>query len=167
MKRLLVCLFVLTVCTLFLMPAGSFAQTKTSEQSLEELVAEVRQLRAALQRMNANVYKGQVMLERFKLQQEQVVRIERELRDTRDNLSDLRAEGIKVKSLLSGVTDGVEAGAVSERDRTSLKAEMKSLNERENRARMRESQLANELQLAQTKLNELNHKLNQLLAREL
>jgi hypothetical protein len=42
--------------------------------------------------MNAAVYKGQVMLERLKLQQEQVTRIERELRDTRDSLSDLRAQ---------------------------------------------------------------------------
>lgn len=51
----------------------------TSEQSLHELVTEVRQLRATLQRMNAAVYKGQVMLERLKLQQEQVTRIAREL----------------------------------------------------------------------------------------
>ena len=86
MKRLLVCLSVLIVCTLSLTPAKSFAQTPTatSEQSLQELVKEVRQLRAALQRMNATAYKGQVMLERLKLQREQVTLIERELRDTRD-----------------------------------------------------------------------------------
>jgi uncharacterized protein YlxW (UPF0749 family) len=36
----------------------------SSEQSLQELVAEVRQLRATLQRMNAAIYRGQVMLER-------------------------------------------------------------------------------------------------------
>ena len=162
MKRLLVCLFVLTVGTLFLTPASSLAQTKTSEQSLQELVTEVRQLRAALQRMNATVYKGQVMLERFKLQQEQVVRIERELRDTRDNLGDLRGEAIKIKALLGGVNDGVEAGTVNASDRVSLRAEMKKLSEREQRARMRESQLAHELQIAHTKLNELNHKLNLL-----
>jgi hypothetical protein len=73
MKRLLVCLFVLVACTLFLTPASSFAQTPpaTSEQSLQELVKEVRQLRATLQRMNATVYKGQMIMERLKLHQEQ------------------------------------------------------------------------------------------------
>lgn len=162
MKHLLVCLFVLTVGTLFLSPARSFAQTKTSEQSLQELVTEVRQLRATLQRMNTTVYKGQVILERFKLQQEQVVRIERELRDTRDKLGDLRGEAFKIKALLGSVNGGVEAGTVKESDRASLKAEMRKLSEREHRVMMRESQLANELQLAQTKLNELNHKLNVL-----
>ena len=169
MKRLLVCLFVAIVCTLLLTPARSFAQTTpaTSEQSLQELVKEVRQLRAALQRMNAAAYKGQVLLERLKLHQEQVTRIERELRDTRDNLSELQGEEIKIKELFARVNDGVEAGTIDEKERASLKAEHKVLNQRLHRAMMRESQLANELQIERTKLNELNDKLNMLLEREL
>jgi hypothetical protein len=167
MKRLLVCLFVAVV---FLTPASMSAQTAataTSEQSLQELVKEVRQLRAALQRMNATAYKGQVMLERLKLHQEQVVRIERELRDTRDNLSELRGQEIKLKEMLSRVSAGVQAGSIDEREQVSLKAEYKVLNQRRQRAMMRESQLANELEIERTKLNELNDKLNLLMEREL
>jgi peptidoglycan hydrolase CwlO-like protein len=116
MKRLLVCLFVLVACTLFLTPASSFAQTPpaTSEQSLQELVKEVRQLRATLQRMNATVYKGQMIMERLKLHQEQVNRIERELRETRDNLSDLQSEEMKVKQMLNHADNGVKAGTTNE-----------------------------------------------------
>jgi hypothetical protein len=168
MTRLLVCLFMAVGCTLLMTPASSFAQTttKTSEQSLQELVTEVRQLRSMLQRMNATLYKGQVMLERFKLQQEQVVRIERELRDTRDNVSELRGEEIKIKELLRRVDSGVEAGTSNEKERASLNAEFRALNQRQHQAMMRESQLAHQLQIERAKLNELNDKLN-LIEREL
>ena len=170
MKRLVVCLFVLLACVLFLTPANSFAQTAataTSEQSLQELVKEVRQLRAALQRMNAAAYKGQVMLERLKFHREQVTRIERELRDTRDNLSELRGQEIKLKEMLSRMDDEVATGVVSEKERTSFKAEFKVVNQRQHQAMMRESQLVTELEAERAKLNEINDKLNLLLEREL
>lgn len=168
MKRLLVCLFVLLVCTLLLTPASSFAQTTTatSEQSLQELVKEVRQLRVSLQRMNAAVYKGQVMLERLKMHQEQVTRLERELRDTRDNVSELRNQEAKVKQLLGRAADGVKAGNVNETELVSLKAESRAINERQHRAMSREAQLLHELSIERTKLNELNNKLNVLLEGE-
>lgn len=169
MKRLFVCLFVLLVCTLLLTPASSFAQTTTatSEQSLQELVNEVRQLRASLQRMNAAVYKGQVMLERLKMHQEQVMRIERELRDTRDNVSELRTQEAKVKQLLARASAGVTAGSVNETELVSLRAESRAINERQHHAMVRQSELTNELRGERAKLNELNEKLNALLEREL
>ena len=167
MKRPLVCSLVLVVCTLCLLPASSFAQTKTSEQSLQELVTEVRQLRATLQRLNAAVYKSQVMLERVKLQQEQVTRLERELRDTRENLSDLRSHQLRITEILGRVEAGIEAGVINEKERTSLKGELEVISQREQRASSRETQLANELETERAKLNELNDKLNLLVEREL
>lgn len=169
MKRLLVCLFVLLVCSLLLTPASSFAQTTTatSEQSLQELVKEVRQLRSTLLRQNAAVYKGQVMLERLRLHQEQVTRLERELRDTRDNVSELRNQEAKVKQLLGRVGPDVKAGSVNETELVSLRVEHRAINERQHRAMMRENELTNELRGERAKLNELNDKLNLLLEREL
>lgn len=169
MKRLVVCLSVLIVCTLWFTPANSFAQTApaTSEQSLQELVKEVRQLRAALQRMSATAYKGQVMLERLKLHQEQVTRIQRELRDTRDQLSDLRSQEQKVREMLKRVDSDVSTGVASEKERVSFKAEYRAINQRRQQAMMRESELATELQTERAKLNEINDKLNVLLEREL
>jgi predicted nucleic acid-binding Zn-ribbon protein len=169
MKRLLVCLSVLIFCSLFLTPANSFAQvtTATSEQSLQELVKEVRALRATLQRMSTTVYKGQVMLERLRLHQEQVMRIERELRDTRDNLSDLRSEEQKVREKLKRMDADVNAGVVSDRERASFKAEYRAINQRQNQAMSRETQLAAELETERAKLKEINDKLNVLLDGEL
>ena len=170
MKRLLFCLFVLIACTLFLTPASSSGQTTapaSSEQSLQELVKEVRQLRATLQRMNATVYKGQVMLERLKLHQEQVIQFERELRETRDNLSDLRLEEIRIKEMMSRANDEVDKGTVPDRERASLKAEYKIINQRQQRAMERESRLTIDLEAERAKLNELNTKLNTLLENEL
>ena len=169
MKRLVVCLFVLIVCTLLLTPASSFAQTQpaTSEQSLQELVKEVRQLRATLQRMNAAVYKGQMMMERLKLHQEQVNRLELELRETRDNLSDLQSEEMKVKQMLNHADNGVKAGTTNETELVSFKAEYNVIRERQSRARLRESQLSLELASERNTLNVLNERLNMLLEREL
>lgn len=170
MKRLVVCLLVLSACALFLTPAHSLAQAAapaTSEQSLQELVKEVRQLRAALQRMSANVYKGQVMLERLKFHREQVTRLELELRDMRDSLSELRGQEIKLKEMIARMDDEVGTGVVSEKERASFKAEFKAVNQRQHQAMMRESQLVTELEAERAKLNDINEKLNALLEREL
>ena len=70
----------------------------SSEQSLQELVAEVRQLRATLQRMNAAVYKGHVLHERLKLQQEQVTRIARDLGQVREEIQELKSVQQRIKS---------------------------------------------------------------------
>ncbi len=169
MKRLLVCLFVLVACALLLTPASSFAQTQpaTTEQSLQELVKEVRQLRATLQRMNTTVYKGQMMMERLKLHQEQVNRIERELRETRESLSDLRSQEMRLKQLVNYTSNRVKAGTANEPELVNLNAEYNVIRERQSRAMMRESQLAVELSSERNTLNVLNERLNTLIEREL
>jgi hypothetical protein len=117
----------------------------TSEQSLQELVAEVRQLRATLQRMNVAVYKGQVMLERLKLQQEQVMRISRELSDVRENVYDVRAQQSRIREHVKGMEEAVEAGVRHPGELAAVKAEMEQLSQREQRLAVRETQLSSEL----------------------
>ncbi len=167
MKRLFVCLFTFVACSLFLMSERAVAQSPnasrpSSEQSLQELVSEVRQLRAALQRINVAVYKGQVMIERLKLQQEMVARLSHELVDTRDKLSDLRLQQVKLRELLGRAEPEVEAGVKHPSQLAGLKAETESVAQREQRFAVRETQLAAELELERAKLNELNEKLNAL-----
>ncbi len=167
MRRLSICVF-----GLFLLSANASAQTVTAarptpEQSLQELVSEVRQLRATLQRMNAAVYKGQVILEQLKLQQEQVTRLSRELRDAREALSDMRAQRSRMKEMLGRVETEVQAGTKDPAEKANLKAELDYVAEREQRMMMRETQLANELEVERAKLNDLNDKLNFLLEHEL
>ncbi len=169
MKRSILSLL-LFIAFLVFVSGETFAQSTkpqdaarpTSEQSLQELVSEVRQLRAAFQRINAAVYKGQVMLERLKLQQEQVARISRELTDVRETLSETRSQQIRMKELLGRVESRVEAGITDKSDASGLKAELETFSQREQRLATREAQLANELELERAKLNELNDRLNAL-----
>ena len=70
----------------------------------------MRQLRATLQRMNGALYKGQVLLERLKLQQEQVTRLSRELAMVREDVQELRSAQPRVKETLRRMEEGVEAG---------------------------------------------------------
>ena len=168
MKLSLVC-FLFLLVSFFVTPENAMAQAAspnasrpTSEQSLQELVREVRQLRATLQRMNGAMYKGQVMLERLKFQQEQVSRMSRELADTRENLSEIRAQLTRLKEMLHKAETGVESGAKHPGELAGIKAEFEHLKDREQRLGTREAQLSNDLELERAKLNELNDRLNAL-----
>ena len=168
MKLSLVCLFTLIV-SLLIAPEHAMAQSAqsnaarpTSEQSLEELVREVRQLRATLQRMNAATYRSNVLLERLKLQQEQVSQMSRELYNIRDELGEIRAQQARLKEALRQMEPGIESGTKHPAELTALKGELEILNEREQRALARETRLANDLELERAKLNDVNDRLNAL-----
>ena len=163
MKVTLVCLFIL-VASFFVTPESVLAQATsarpTSEQSLQDLVKEVRQLRSELRRINAAMYKGQVMIERLKLQQEQVTRLSRELAQVRESLIELRGHQVKFKELLTRTEAGIESGVKDPREVIEMKAELENINLREQRLSLRETQLTNELELERAKLNDLNDRLN-------
>ncbi len=172
MKRSLTSVFVLAVCLMFAMAERAPAQSKsvagpTSEQSLHELVTEVRQLRAALQRMNAAVYKGQVMLERLKLQQEQVTRISRELGEVRENVQELRGQQARIKEAVGRMEEAVQSGVRHPSELAGLKIEMEQISLREQRLAIRETQLTSELDTERAKLNDLNDRLNALVEIEM
>lgn len=106
MKKSVTALLPFVAMVLLLTASTAFAQTAaashpTSEQSLEALVNEVRQLRAALQRANLAIYRSQVLLERMRFEQEQVSRLSRELNDTRDALMETRARLPKLKEMVN------------------------------------------------------------------
>lgn len=142
-------------------------QQASSEQSLQELVAEVRQLRATLQRMNAAIYKGQVLLERLKIQQEQVTRLSRELAEVREAISELRAQDLKMKETLRRMEAGIDVGIKNPNAAEGWKGEIEQLGQRAQRMVARETQLASELEAARAILDDLNDKLNALVEIEM
>jgi hypothetical protein len=163
--------YTLLVITLLLAGTTALAQPRntarpTSEQSLEELVSEVRQLRTTLQRMNAAVYKGQITIERFKLQQDVVSRLSRELNSVRDSISETKPQTTRLRELVAKIEGDVEKGVRSTNDLLNFKTELDLIRQREDRLVLRESQLVNEVELERAKLNELNERLN-LLEQEL
>lgn len=169
MKRSLY-LLVLLVCVFSNASAQQPAKSglgASSEQSLQELVAEVRQLRTTLQRMNAAIYKGQVLLERLKLQQEQVTRISRELAQLREEVQELRGAQQRIKEMLPPTQEGIDAGSKHPSELVELKRELEQLSQRENTYIVRESRLAADLEGATAILNDLNDKLNALVELEM
>ena len=164
MKLSLVC-FLFLLVLFFVTPKTAMAQANTSrptsDQSLQELVREVRQLRATLQRINTTMYKSQVMLERMKFQQEQVARMSRELAETRENLSEIKAAQTRLKEMLPKTEAGVDSGEKHAAELAGIKAELEHLKEREQRLTTREAQLANDVELERAKLNELNDRLKE------
>ena len=162
MKQVFLCLLLLVLTSATALAQTTSASRPTSEQSLQELVREVRQLRTTLQRINTAMYKGQVLIERLKLQQEQVARITRELADVRENLSEMRGHQTRLNEASTKAEAGVESGVKDRSELVSLKGEVELLKDREQRLVAREIRLANDLELERARLNELNDRLNAL-----
>ena len=164
MKRLIT-LFVLSLAFLIFTPNQTIAQSTnrpSQEQSLQDLVNEVRQLRAMLQRINLTVYKTNVVVERLKFQQELVSQLSRELDDVREGLGATRTELTKIREVIRRTETGVEAGVKNPDELGPMKLELESAVERELRLAQRETRLMNELSVERSKLLELNDQLSKL-----
>jgi hypothetical protein len=146
---------------------GVRAQT-SSDQTIQALLAEVRQLRLTLERSAVIAPRIQVTLQRMQIQQDSVSRASRELEDLRAHLSKSAAE----ETRLSAQIKEAELNAAREQDpgrRRELETDvnaMKSLVEQQrigdSQVRARESEIAGRLQTEQAKLDELNNRLNTL-----
>lgn len=169
MKRLFT-LVVLSVGILCLNPNSTSAQTTnagpgarpTEEQSLQDLVNEVRQLRAMLQRVTITNYKANIVVERLKFQQDMVSRLSHELNDVRESLADTRASVARMREQASRFQAGVESGVRNPDELAAMKLEVEAANQRETRLAMRETQLMNDLSTERMRLAELNEQLTKL-----
>src|SRR5882724_8138512 len=61
-----------------------------SDQVLKDILSEVRQMRAEMQRANVYSHRSQVLLERIKVEQGQIVRLTHDVGDARDQLDEVR-----------------------------------------------------------------------------
>ena len=169
MKRSIT-LLLLSVAVLFVTANATAAQATnlgggarpSQEQSLQDLVNEVRQLRAMLQRVSVTVYKTNIVMERLKLQQDLVARQARDLDDVREKLGETRTEIMKLKEVLKSGESSVAVGTGNPEVVAKYKLELDEVLQREQRLVMRESQLINELSMARNKLAELNSRLDLL-----
>jgi len=134
--------------------------------TIQALLNEVRQLRLAIQRSNLNSYRAQVALERLRLQQQEVDRLNDKLGAAREQIAILQRE----KSNVSGEIQRLE-GQLSQEADPSKRRELENqqqmtklalarLPEMMSQARETESLLSGQLQMEQAKLNELNDRLD-------
>ena len=167
MKRASICLL-LSLITLLAMSYEAFAQSTSPsasarpgpEQLLEELVKEVRQLRAEVHRLGIAAYKGQVLVENLRIQQAQVNRISRELSEVRERIEETRVKQQKLKALIERMEKEFETGMKSGEGMSEMKDELEAVKKSEHRLIEQESLLTSDLNVQRMKLAELEERLN-------
>jgi len=146
---------------------GSSPPTADSEPVLRQLLAEVRQLRLALQQSALLNTRFQLAIERMRLQQAHVLALNRELSDLRETiptketeLGNLVERRKSAEEELGGAVGPERAGL--EATVRILKAATTSLEHEIQEARSRETDLATRLQNEQIRLEELDGDLDTL-----
>ena len=178
MKRLtLGCVIgLVTVC--FVAPTRTLAQSNKpgeltkgdSEQTLKQLLAEVRELRLAVQRATVSNTRFQMLIERVRVQQAHVDALSRQFENVHSQAAEMKAakpqmeQQIKDAEDLMDRTPDPNAHADLESRIKGRKASLSRLAQEEERLRNREAALDTELQAAQAKLNELNGQLDSLMS---
>jgi len=160
----------LLICIAVVLLASSdgIAQNKSepagdqSEKVITALLSEVRQLRVALQQISVNTYRGQIMVERLRLQQNQVSRLANELNTTRDEIVELRSQQVTVKERLELIEKQQDKGVVSPEQVNEVRSLMAGMTRREQTLTERESQLSGELEQERAALADLNKRLDAL-----
>jgi hypothetical protein len=170
MKRSAVYLFFSVAMLVFLIPLNSYAQSGTpptpsrphQDPAIQELLSEVRQLRIALQRMSVNAYRAQVLVERLRLQQEQVNRLTQELTAVRNQVNETKAAQVNYKERLDEAEKQFDKGLMSESEVKATKAAMEEFKRREQSLTERETHLSSELDTERENLTDLNRRLDAL-----
>ena len=170
------------ICLLFLTVAvfASFGRSQTetnnkakvpqgdSEQTMQALLNEVRQLRLAIQRSNLSAYHAQLIIERMRSQRQLMDRLAERLRETRDRIAngkipqaEFQHELKKIERLLSQDWPA-ERRQDMEEQQDMFKTRLAALAKEETRLQEAESQLSAQLQIEQARLAELNDQLDAL-----
>jgi predicted nucleic acid-binding Zn-ribbon protein len=155
----------LLVCVSF----TALAQTPAPDvQTLQSLLAEVHQLRIALERSTQIAPRIQIAVERLKMQQEQVGRVAKDVDDARRELDHFRTEQSRIQQRVQSIGNAVTETADPDK-RKDLnnaldisKQEADQAEKSVQQAQVREGELTSQLQSDQAKLTELNDRLNQI-----
>jgi len=145
------------------------AQAPASDvQTLQTLLAEVHQLRIALEHSTQIAPRIQIAIERVKLQQEQVAGVARQLDDLRRELDRNREAQQKRQQRLEQVSSAASSTADPQqrKDFDAVLSEVKLQAEQAEKSlqqmQVREGELASQLQSKQARLTELNDRLDQM-----
>ena len=157
------------VVGLLLNSPTSFGQTPSSDsQTLQALLAEVRQLRQELRASTVAAQRVQILLYRLQIQEAAVARAQRRMDDARSAFSQTQAEVKMMASGIKQIEDKISnAQNLVERKRqedllAKFKAELESQQNSEQQSQTKESEAEQELRAEQAKLNALQDQLDRL-----
>jgi predicted nucleic acid-binding Zn-ribbon protein len=157
------------VLGMVLLSPAVFGQTaSTDSQSLQALLAEVRQLRQDLQTSFVAAQRAQILIYRAQAQETVVTRTVRQLDDARAKLaatqSDRKNLGDQIKRMEEGVStieNPVERKEI-EAALLRLKTKLEMLGNEEQQSQSREIELQDQLRMEQAKLADLHDLLDRL-----
>lgn len=144
------------------------ATTPSETRALQELVAEVRELRLAVERTNSLSLRLQITLQRIQLQQNQVSRISSQLESLRNAMVKSQADQKQAEGNLTSIESRIdqEQNPNYQKELQGEQKYMKALVEERTRVvqdqQTREGELASSLQTEQATLNELQTRLDSL-----
>jgi chromosome segregation ATPase len=155
---------------LLLLPARAAGQGAPKDsQTLQDLLAEVRQLRQELQTTTIAVERAQILLYRVRSQQEAVAQATQRLDQMRSQLGETRARQKEMSGQLKWWQEAVEAGKISaaqqkevEEQIPPLKARIEALGLEEQERLAKEAEAEQRLRDEQAKLAELESQLDHL-----
>jgi len=162
MKRPVLFLFVCAFC------AAPAAAQNASQQTLDALLNEVRQLRLAIERSNSIAPRMQLLMQRAQIQDAKVTRISRDLQDVRFNLAHVSSQMANGKAQLDQIEGKITQEqnpakrAEFEEVRQHFKTEVEQVTAEDQQLRERESELTSQLRLEQGALDMLEAKLDAL-----
>jgi chromosome segregation ATPase len=157
------------VVGLLLISPAAFGQTSSPDsQTLQALLAEVRQLRQELRTTAVAAQRVQIFLYRLQIQQGVVERAQRRVDEARSTLSQTQTELKMMASTIKQIEDKISnAQNPAERKRQEdllpkFKSELESQQNSEQQSQIRESEAEQELRAEQAKLNALQDQLERL-----
>src|SRR5205807_2468399 len=175
LRKIGLLVFTLVVFTCCFSSPEAVAQTARSatqddhDQTLKQLLTEVRELRLAVQRATVSNTRFQMLIERVRVQQAHVDGLSRQLENLHSQVAEFKAtkpqmeQQIKDAEELLDRTPDPSAHADLESRIKGGKANLVRLAQEDERLRNRETALDTEWQDAQAKLNELNGQMDALM----
>lgn len=160
----------LLILSFVLVSVSLRAQTSPSDsQTLQALLAEVRQLRKDLQSTTAAVQRAQILFYRLRVQEATVARASQRLDETRSKLAQTQSERKKLTADIKHSEDfvGNEQNPPADRKQIEdllpqLKAKLESLATEEQQRQSDEIEAQEQLRAERTKLSELEEQLDRL-----
>ncbi len=143
-------------------------QPVNDNQIIRALLDEVHLLRLVLESKNTTASRLQIAIERIKLQQGTVAGLTKDLEETRTKLAELKVTGMRMTEFTKDLEIQIRnqmfpsVRVELEKQLRMLKIELDALQTLQQRQQERETVLNAQLQMEQTKLRELNDKLDAL-----
>ena len=152
------------ILILFLIPAAALSQTApTDSQTLQALLAEIRQLRHDLQTSNAMAARAQVALYRLQRQDEAVRRAMQRVSDARSKVAKLETDknnkALEIQQGRAATSHSDNPNAQQGFEEVvlpTLKSQLELLQKQEQQARAEEAEAEEQLRTEQVKLEGLN-----------